>query len=298
MKSTLAAALTAATENALEAAISEEAEQVSTLLTDLWNFIRSVLPSLGSALLVLLCGIALSRALMKIVKRTLKRTSIDPTAVSFLSSLISVLLYLIVAVIVLSVLNVPMDSIVTVIGTAGLAIGLALQDSLANVAGGFLIMFSKPLKVGDLVKFGDITGTVKSVGILQTKLVLGDQTVVFIPNGQVAEAVIVNYSEKEMRRLDLEIGISYDADFEKAKQLIGELIKAHPLAAEEPAPLVRVGRFDDSAVVLFVKVWTANADYWDLHYDLHEQIKKAFDENGVAMPYPQVDVHLCRSAEQ
>ncbi len=292
MKSTLAAALTAATENALEAAISEEAEQVSTLLTDLWDFIRSVLPSLSSALLVLLCGIALSKALMKIVKRTLKRTSIDPTAVSFLSSLISVLLYLIVAVIVLSVLSVPMDSIVTVIGTAGLAIGLALQDSLANVAGGFLIMFSKPLKVGDLVKFGDITGTVKSVGILQTKLVLGDQTVVFIPNGQVAEAVIVNYSEKEMRRLDLEIGISYDADFEKAKQLIGELIKAHPLAAEEPAPLVRVGRFDDSAVVLFVKVWTANDAYWDLHYDLHEQIKKAFDENGVSMPYPQVDVHM------
>ncbi len=292
MKSTLAAALTAATEHTIESAITEEAEQVSTLLTDLWNFIRDLLPSLGSALIVLLCGIALSKALMKIVKRTLKRTSIDPTAVSFLSSLISVLLYLIVAVIVLSVLNVPMDSIVTVIGTAGLAIGLALQDSLANVAGGFLIMFSKPLKVGDLVKFGDITGTVKSVGILQTKLVLGDQTVVFIPNGQVAEAVIVNYSEKEMRRLDLEIGISYDADFEKAKQLIGELIKAHPLAAEEPAPLVRVGRFDDSAVVLFVKVWTANDDYWDLHYDLHEQIKKAFDENGVSMPYPQVDVHM------
>ncbi len=292
MKSTLAAALTAATEHTIESAITEEAEQVSTLLTDLWNFIRDLLPSLGSALIVLLCGIALSKALMKIVKRTLKRTSIDPTAVSFLSSLISVLLYLIVAVIVLSVLNVPMDSIVTVIGTAGLAIGLALQDSLANVAGGFLIMFSKPLKVGDLVKFGDITGTVKSVGILQTKLVLGDQTVVFIPNGQVADAVIVNYSEKEMRRLDLEIGISYDADFEKAKQLIGELIKAHPLAAEEPAPLVRVGRFDDSAVVLFVKVWTANDDYWDLHYDLHEQIKKAFDENGVSMPYPQVDVHM------
>ena len=292
MKPMLAAALTAATEHTIESAITEEAEQVSSVLTDLLNFIRDLLPSLGSALLVLLCGIALSKALMKIVKRTLKRTSIDPTAVSFLSSLISVLLYLIVAVIVLSVLNVPMDSIVTVIGTAGLAIGLALQDSLANVAGGFLIMFSKPLKVGDLVKFGDITGTVKSVGILQTKLVLGDQTVVFIPNGQVADAVIVNYSEKEMRRLDLEIGISYDADFEKAKQLIGELIKAHPLAAEEPAPLVRVGRFDDSAVVLFVKVWTANDDYWDLHYDLHEQIKKAFDENGVSMPYPQVDVHM------
>ncbi len=292
MRFITAAALTASTENEIEAAITEEAEQVSTLLTDLWNFIKSLLPSLGSALLVLVIGVMLSKALMKLIKRTLKKTSIDPTAVSFLTSVISVLLYVIVAVIVLSVLSVPMDSIVTVIGTAGLAIGLALQDSLANVAGGFLIMFSKPLKVGDLVKFGDVTGTVKSVGILQTQLILGDQTVVFIPNGQVADAVIVNYSEKEMRRLDLEIGISYSADFEQAKQIIAGLIQAHPLAAENPAPLVRVGRFDNSAVVLFVKVWTANDDYWNLHYDLHEQIKTAFDTEGIAMPYPQLDVHL------
>lgn len=284
--------LTQNTETEIEAAISQEAEEVSTLLTDLLNFIKSILPSVGSALLVLFIGVMLAKALMKIIRRTLKRTTIDPTAGSFLTSVISVLLYVIVAVIVLSVLNVPMDSIVTVIGTAGLAIGLALQDSLANVAGGFLIMFTKPLKVGDLVKFGDVTGTVKSVGILQTQLVLGDQTVVFIPNGQVAESVIVNYSEKEMRRLDLEISISYDADFEKAKQVIAELIQAHPLAAEDPAPLVRVGRFDDSAVVLFVKAWTANEHYWDLHYDMHEQIKKAFDANGISMPYPQVDVHM------
>lgn len=292
MKFVNALFLTQNTETEIEAAISQEAEEVSTLLTGLLNFIKSILPSVGSALLVLFIGMMLAKALMKIIKRTLKRTTIDPTAGSFLTSVISVLLYVIVAVIVLSVLNVPMDSIVTVIGTAGLAIGLALQDSLANVAGGFLIMFTKPLKVGDLVKFGDVTGTVKSVGILQTQLVLGDQTVVFIPNGQVAESVIVNYSEKEMRRLDLEIGISYDADFEKAKQVIAELIQAHPLAAEDPAPLVRVGRFDDSAVVLFVKVWTANDHYWDLHYDMHEQIKKAFDANGISMPYPQVDVHM------
>ncbi|MBQ8010817.1 MAG: mechanosensitive ion channel [Oscillospiraceae bacterium] len=292
MKFVNALFLTQNTETEIEAAISQEAEEVSTLLTGLLNFIKSILPSVGSALLVLFIGVMLAKALMKIIKRTLKRTTIDPTAGSFLTSVISVLLYVIVAVIVLSVLNVPMDSIVTVIGTAGLAIGLALQDSLANVAGGFLIMFTKPLKVGDLVKFGDVTGTVKSVGILQTRLVLGDQTVVFIPNGQVAESVIVNYSEKEMRRLDLEIGISYDADFEKAKQVIAELIQAHPLAAEDPAPLVRVGRFDDSAVVLFVKVWTANDHYWDLHYDMHEQIKKAFDANGISMPYPQVDVHM------
>ncbi len=292
MKYHVAAALSAATENELEAVITEEVEQVSGILTGFWNFIKSLLPSLGSAVLVLVLGVMLSRALMKVIKRTLKRTSIDSTAVSFLNSLISVALYAIVAVIVLSVLNVPMDSIITVIGTAGLAIGLALQDSLANVAGGFLIMFSKPLKVGDLVKFGDVTGTVKSVGILQTQLILGDQTVVFIPNGQVADAVIINYSEKEMRRLDLEIGISYDDDFERAKKLISDLIKAHPMAAAEPAPLVRLGSFGADAIVLHVKVWTKNEHYWDLHYDLHEQIKTAFDTNGISFPFTQVDVHM------
>ncbi len=284
--------LTAVPDNELSAAITEEAEQMSSLLSGFWNFIKSILPSIGSAVLVLVVGMMLSKALMKIIKRTLRKTSIDPTATSFLSSVIRVLLYAIVAVIVLSVLNVPMDSIVTVIGTAGLAIGLALQDSLANVAGGFLIMFTKPLKVGDLVKFGDVTGTVKSVGILQTKLILADQTIVIIPNGQVSEAVIVNYSEKELRRLDLEIGISYDDDFEKAKQLIQEIVAAHPMAVEDPAPLVRVGAFGDNAVILYVKVWCRNDNYWDLHYDMHELIKKSFDENGVSFPYPQMDVHV------
>ena len=182
--------------------------------------------------------------------------------------------------------------IVTVIGTAGLAIGLALQDSLANVAGGFLIMFTKPLKVGDLVKFGDVTGTVKSLGILQTKLILADETTVFIPNGQVADAVIVNYSERATRRVELKIGISYQNDFEIAKQLISEVISAHPLALEDPAPLVRLGEFADSAMILYVRVWTENEYYWDLFYDLNEQIKKAFDEGGISMPYPQLDVHF------
>ncbi len=283
---------TAATESELETLLTEEAEQVTTIFTQLWDFIKSLLPSLGFAAVVLFLGIFAAKSLTKIIKRSLKRSNIDPTAASFLNSLISVLLYALVVIIVLSVLNVPMTSIITVLGTAGLAIGLALQDSLANVAGGFLIMFTKPLKVGDLVKFGDVTGTVKSVGILQTKLILGDRTIVCIPNGQVADSVIVNYSEQELRRLDLEIGISYSDDTELAKQVILELITAHPLAVEEPEPLVRVGAFGDNAVILHVRAWTANDNYWELYYDLHEQIKAAFDQNGIHFPFPQMDVHL------
>lgn len=275
--------------------LAEETAQNTTVFMNLWNHFKSALPLLGSALLVFAIGVAVTKAMMKLVKRGFKRSNVDPTAASFLVSLIRVILYVLVTVIALSVLHVPMDSIVTVIGTAGLAIGLALQDSLANVAGGFLIMFSKPLKVGDLVKFGDVTGRVKSVGILQTKLVLADDTTVFIPNGQVAEAVIVNYSERALRRVDMEIGISYQSDFELAKELVSNVISAHPLAKDEPAPLVRVGAFEEHAVMLHVRVWTENDSYWDLFYDLNEQIKKAFDEGGISMPYPQLDVHLAPS---
>lgn len=276
----------------LTALTAEETAENAAILMNIWEYIKSALPRFGSALIVFAIGVMVTKAMMKLIKRGLKRSSADPTAASFLGSVIRVILYVLVTVIALSVLNVPMDSIVTVIGTAGLAIGLALQDSLANVAGGFLIMFTKPLKVGDLVKFGDVTGTVKSLGILQTKLILADETTVFIPNGQVADAVIVNYSERATRRVELKIGISYQNDFEIAKQLISEVISAHPLALEDPAPLVRVGEFTDSAMILYVRVWTENEHYWDLFYDLNEQIKKAFDEGDISMPYPQLDVHF------
>ncbi len=272
--------------------ITEEAEHVTSIFTQLWNAVKGILPSLGFAVLTFVCGMMVIKMLMKFVRRGLGRSSISPTAASFLQSLIQVMLYIIVAVIVLSILKVPTTSIVTLIGAAGLAISLAVQDSLANVAGGFIIMFTKPMEVGDLVKFGDIMGTVDSIGILQTKLLLSDKTVVFIPNGQVSASVIVNYSEQELRRLDLDIGISYQDDFEAAKQIIMQQIAESPHAKQDPEPVVRLGAFGDNAVCIHVRVWSANDEYWNLHYDLHERIKKAFDEAGISFPYPQMDVHL------
>ena len=186
--------------------ITEEAEHVSSLFTAAGNFIRGILPSLGFAAAVFLGGMLLTKLLLKFVGRALRKSRIEPTAASFLHSLLTVIMYVLVMIIVLSVLNVPMTSIITVIGTMGLAIGLALQDSLSNVAGGFLILFSKPLKVGDYVEFDGITGTVESIAILQTKLRRSDGTTVFIPNSKISEAVICNYSEDPKRRLDVNFG--------------------------------------------------------------------------------------------
>ncbi len=278
--------------------ISGEAEHVSSVFTDLWDYVKGILPSLGSAVLVFILGIVLSKFLLKILKRTLEKSKLDKTASGFLHSLIRVVLYILVTVIVLSVLNVPMTSIITVIGTIGLTVGLALQDSLSNVAGGFLILFSKPLKVGDFVEYAGITGTVEVIGILQTKLKKLDGTTVFIPNSKISDAVILNYSEDPKRRLDLHFGIGYDADSELAKKLITEIIMQHPAVLHEKPFTVRIGELGDNAVIIHTLVWTMHKDYWNLYYDLHEQVKQVFDENKISIPYPQRDIHIIQNKEE
>lgn len=280
------------TETEIGEVLSGEAKHVSTILTALVDFAKSVLPSVVSALLVLLVGLFAVKLVIKLIGKAFARGRVDATAASFMGSLISVVLYVLLGVIVLSVLNVPMASIITVIGTMGVAIGLALKDSLSNVAGGFILLFTKPLKVGDYVEFGGVTGTVDSIAILQTKLVQPDGTDVYIPNGKIADAMVRNFSGDPRRRLDVNIGISYDADVEAAEGIILDILREHPYAAKEPAPVVRLGELGDSAVVLHVRVWTTHEHYWNLHYDLHERVKAAFDEKGIGIPYPQMDVRV------
>ena len=272
--------------------ISGEAEHVGSVFTGLLEYVSKILPSLESALLVFGIGILLSKFFLKFLAKTLEKSKLDKTAAGFLHSLIRVVLYILVTVIMLSVLNVPMTSIITVTGTVGLTVGLALQDSLSNVAGGFLILFSKPLKVGDFVEYAGITGTVETIGILQTKLKKADGTAVYIPNNQISNAVIQNYSEDPKRRLDLSFGISYDADTEFAKKLISDILNQHKAVLHNEAFTVRIGELADSAVMIYVRVWTTHAEYWNLYYDLHEQVKQAFDENKIAIPYPQREIHI------
>ncbi|MDE5885244.1 MAG: mechanosensitive ion channel [Oscillospiraceae bacterium] len=272
--------------------ITEQTEHVTSIFQGIGDFIKGIFPSVGFAVIILLLGLIFAKFLMKFVNRTLQKSKLDPTACGFLQSLIRVILYVLVIVIVLSVLNVPMTSIITVIGTISLTIGLALQDSLANVAGGFLILFSKPLKVGDLVEFDGITGTVEIIGILQTKMKKADGTTVFIPNRKISDAVILNYSEDQKRRLDLNFGIGYDSDENFAKTIISGILDKHESVLHDQDYTVRVGELADSAVIIHVRVWTTNENYWKLYYDLQEKIKKAFDQNHISIPYPQADIHI------
>lgn len=266
-------------------------EQTTTFFSSILQKIQDAIPTILVAVVVFIIGALLAKLLQKAIQRGMKRSNIDDTAIGFFQSLIRVILYTVLLVICLSILNVPMSSIVAVIGAAGLAIGLALQNSLSNLAGGFIILFSKPFKAGDYIETSGVSGTVESVGILYTRIITPDNKTVYIPNGTVSGSVISNYTEKKLRRLDLEFSISYESDFDKARALILQIVEGSALALKEPAPLVRMGRQDDSAIIIFTYVWVDSADYWELRYTLLETVKKQFDANGISIPFPQVDVH-------
>lgn len=301
MTETLTSVLTETAETTTELQIPnviEGVENASSLLTSLTDKFISALPVLAFAIIVFFAGIILSKLVVKFASKFIERSNIENTAGSFLISLIRVVLYILVAIIALSMLNVPMTSIVTVIGTAGLAIGLALQNSLSNLAGGFIILFSKPFKSGDLIEIDNSLGTVNSIGILYTKIITPDNKSIFIPNGKITDAKIINYSEISTRRLDLSFDISYDNDFEKAKNIIKKVIESDSLILREPEPLVRMNAQKESSLGICVQVWTNNEDYWNVLYNMTENVKLEFDRNNIEIPYNQLDLHIRGNQEE
>lgn len=301
MTETLTSVLTETAETTTELQIPnviEGVENASSLLTSLTDKFISALPVLAFAIIVFFAGIILSKLVVKFASKFIERSNIENTAGSFLISLIRVVLYILVAIIALSMLNVPMTSIVTVIGTAGLAIGLALQNSLSNLAGGFIILFSKPFKSGDLIEIDNSLGTVNSIGILYTKIITSDNKSIFIPNGKITDAKIINYSETSTRRVDLSFDISYDNDFEKAKNIIKKVIESDSLILREPEPLVRMNAQKESSLGICVQVWTNNEDYWNVLYNMTENVKLEFDRNNIEIPYNQLDLHIRGNQEE
>ncbi len=254
------------------------------------NSLKDYLPTLIFAVVVLIIGFLLSKLCLRLMSKGLSKSKIDPTAHSFLKSLVRVVLYTIVLVIVLSILKVPTSSLVAVIGASGLAIGLALQNSISNLAGGFLILFAKPFKVGDYVMVGTAEGTVEAISILYTRLLTIDNKAIYIPNGQITNMTLINYTDEKLRRLDLTFSISYDNDFKQAEKLIESVVRKNAMSILEPAPVIRVSKHSASSIDIICKVWVKAEDYWNLNYDLNEDVKTVFDENGISIPYNQIDV--------
>lgn len=265
-----------------------------TVLTDFADALVDYLPTVFFAIILYLVGKIAVKIIMKLTDKAMGRSRIDETAQGFLKSLMSITLTAFVIVIALSALGIPMTSIVTVIGTAGVAIGLALQNSLSNVAGGFIILFTKPFSKGDYIVTNGIEGVVEDIKILSTGLKTPDNKVIFIPNGMVSGGTITNYSREEKRRVDLTFGISYESDLKQAVSVIRDVINSHELVLKSEEIFVRLSDLADSALVITVRVWTKTADYWTVHFDLIEQVKNALDENGIEIPYSKLDVHIIK----
>ena len=256
------------------------------------GFISTVL-SVLAALLILFVGLKLIRWLVSHFKKSRAAKRLDPTVLSFLVSVLNIGAILLLAVLIASVVGVSSASIVAVLGSVSLAIGLALQGSLANFAGGVMILLFKPFVIGDYIelKTGE-TGTVTDISIFYTTLLTVDNRRLVIPNGAVSNASVTNYTAMPQRRVDLEFSVAYDSDAALVKRLILETAAQDPRIQKDPAPFARMTRMDASARVFTFRGWCETGDYWEVYFDLCERVKAAFDANGVAIPFPQMDVHV------
>lgn len=242
--------------------------------------------------LIILIGMAVSMILMKVIRHVLhKLDSLDDMLNTFILNVVKVICIIVIIAACLDTLGVNMGTIVAVIGAAGAAIALALKDSLANIAGGLMIIITKPFGKGDLIKVGEHRGRVQEIDLFLTRLRTLNYQVITIPNGLINTSILVNESKEDIRRVDMQFGISYRSDVELARQLMRKCYEESPLVLSDHEPVIGISRYDDSAVVLDLLAWCRTEDYFNAEYDLKARVRKAFDENGIEIPFPQVDVH-------
>lgn len=249
-------------------------------------------PKIVGALIILMIGFKIVKVLIRMLDKALNKSKVDMSLHSFIKSVASFILKIAVIITAATILDIPMTTFIAVLSAAGLAIGLALKDSLSNFAGGVLILTFRPFNVDDFIETGGYMGTVKEIQILYTYLTTIDNRRVVIPNGELANAKIVNFSVEDTRRVDLTFGVGYKDDILKVKDILNKIMSEHPLILKDPQPVVRVTEYAESAVKFIVKVWCKKEDYWDIYYDLHEQVKVTFDKEGISIPFPQRDVHI------
>ncbi|MEZ9265161.1 small-conductance mechanosensitive channel MscS [Vibrio splendidus] len=245
-----------------------------------------------SALIILFIGNLIVKAVANSVSKVLQKKKMDRAVVEFVHGLVRYLLFVIVLIAALGRLGVQTASVVAVIGAAGLAIGLALQGSLSNFAAGVLIVAFRPFKSGDYVEIGGVAGSVDSIQIFQTVLTTPDNKMVVVPNGSVIGSPITNYSRHDTRRIDLMIGVSYNADLQKTKALLTKICESDERVLKEPGVQVGVHTLADSSVNFVVRPWVSTAEYWNVYFDLMQAIKEGLDNEGIEIPFPQVDVHM------
>ena len=243
-------------------------------------------PKVLTALAILIIGLFAIKLIVNTTKKIMKKRDVDVTLQKFLGDLLGWTLKILLFVTVIAKLGVATTSFAAIIGAAGLAVGLALQGSLANFAGGALIMIFKPFKIGDLIEAQGQVGVVSDIEIFTTKLIGLSNKQIIIPNGSLSNGNIVNYSTTGTRRVDLVFGVGYDSDIKQTKDVLMEVLTSHPKVLKDPAPTVNVSELADSSVNFAVRPWCNTADYWDVYFDITENAKEALDKAGIEIPYP------------
>ena len=250
------------------------------------------LNKLLSAVLVLVICLVVVKILMTIVTRILAKSKLERSLHTFIRTVVKVVLLFLTVLIVAASLGIDVTSLIAVLSVFGLAVSLAVQNSLSNVAGGIQVLGSKPFVVGDYVEAGGVAGTVTDVGIFYTRINTVDNKLIQVPNSQIASEKIINYTAEKERRVDLTFTTSYDAPMESVKKTIEEVMGSHALVQVTPEPFVRVSNYGDSSIEYTVRAWCATEDYWTVYFDLMEQVKVAFDKAGIEMTYPHMNVHV------
>ncbi len=274
----------------------ENIEKTTSFFEKLWEQIKDYLASAGINLLIGLVILVIGWRLINICVNKFKKSKayskIDPTMASFMKSVVSIGLKILLVIVVASILGVPMASMITIIGSCGLAVGLALQGSLSNIAGGFIIAVMKPFKVGDFISSGQYSGTVKSINIFYTKIITSDNSMVLIPNSEISNTAITDCNAFDTRKLILDISVDYSADAQTVKNLLMKAAQDNELVLDTPECEAVLINYGDSALDFQLRAWCKSEDYWQTKFALLEQIKELLDSHSIGIPYPQMDVHI------
>lgn len=267
-------------------------EKSSQLLSAGQDLLMQYGPDLLFAILIFVIGKMVAKLIKGMVTRVMSKGNVDPLIIGFTSSIVYMGMLVFVVVAALGQLGIQTTSFIAILGAAGLAIGLALQGSLANFAAGFLLIIFRPFKEGDVIEAAGVVGKVDVIQIFTTTLKTADNKTIIVPNAKLGNDNIVNYSTQETRRVDLTVGVSYDADLKEVRQILEDIVSKDERILSDPAHQIVVGELADNSVNFFVRAWVKSEDYWGVYFDANETVKLRMDDAGIGIPYPQRDVHV------
>lgn len=259
-----------------------------------WMSADGLGPKVAISIAAVLAGWLLIRVICMVLKKALDRSALDAVLYPFVLNTTKVVLWIMILLTLLSYLGVPMSAFITAIGAAGVAIALALKDSLSNFAGGILILLSKPFKKGDFIEDLQVSGKVEAINMLYTTIMTTDNKIITMPNGKLANATVINYTKEDLRRVDMKFPVAYEADVQKVKELLLSTSAGTEYVLKEPAPFAGVSKYEENAVHFDLYVWCETPHYWDVKYAIQEKMKNVFEKAGISVPSPMVDVRIAR----